>query len=224
MWLPALERTSGRGRILSFIRNNYIDATNFFSSSKDQLHLDQFGGTFGGRIIRDKLLVSRAISVSSPNSCSPQARHYVPTVDNSGGNFSITDPVATRTTRDPRTGIKLINKQLRRHNRRYLESQRPSARLGRIPSKLQQTAPQATIVSPRTPEPAENGLGSMRFPKQLTENLFVSRIDWSINSKHSLLWPLFARRIQQRRILFTDQRPGHLLARQPGARPGAYPR
>src|SRR6201999_930527 len=43
------------GSAFEFIRNNYIDATNFFSTSKDTLHQNQFGGTFGGRIIRDKL-------------------------------------------------------------------------------------------------------------------------------------------------------------------------
>ena len=43
------------GSGFEFIRNNYIDATNFFSTSKDTLHQNQFGGTFGGRIIRSKL-------------------------------------------------------------------------------------------------------------------------------------------------------------------------
>ena len=37
-----------------FIRNNYINATNFFSA-KDTLHQNQYGGTFGGKIMRDKL-------------------------------------------------------------------------------------------------------------------------------------------------------------------------
>ena len=43
------------GSGFEFIRNNYIDATNFFSSAKDTLHQNQYGGTFGGPILRDKL-------------------------------------------------------------------------------------------------------------------------------------------------------------------------
>ena len=43
------------GSAFEFIRNNYVDATNFFSTSKDQLHQNQYGGTFGGKILRDRL-------------------------------------------------------------------------------------------------------------------------------------------------------------------------
>ena len=43
------------GSAFEFIRNNYINASNFFSSTKDTLHQNQFGGTFGGPILRDKL-------------------------------------------------------------------------------------------------------------------------------------------------------------------------
>jgi hypothetical protein len=43
------------GTAFEFIRNNFIDATNFFSTKKDTLHQNQYGGTLGGRIIRDKL-------------------------------------------------------------------------------------------------------------------------------------------------------------------------
>ena len=46
------------GSAFEFIRNNYIDATNFFSTSKDTLHQNQYGGTFGrGRVRRPGDLV-----------------------------------------------------------------------------------------------------------------------------------------------------------------------
>ena len=43
------------GSAFEFIRNNYINASNFFSATKDTLHQNQYGGTFGGPILRDKL-------------------------------------------------------------------------------------------------------------------------------------------------------------------------
>src|SRR5665213_2060644 len=55
------------GSAFEFIRNNYLDATNFFvqpcvpvaplthCTTKDTLHQDEYGGTFGGKILRDKL-------------------------------------------------------------------------------------------------------------------------------------------------------------------------
>src|SRR6202034_4083770 len=43
------------GTAFEFIRNNYLDATNFYSTLPDTLHQNEYGGTFGGKIIRDKL-------------------------------------------------------------------------------------------------------------------------------------------------------------------------
>ena len=48
------------GEAFEFIRNNYIDATNFFSATPDTLHQNQFGGTFGGPIKRNKMFAFAA--------------------------------------------------------------------------------------------------------------------------------------------------------------------
>src|SRR5579872_2651305 len=59
------------GEAFEFIRNNYLDATNFFSSctpvapattcsAKDTLHQNQYGGTFGGPIKRNKMFAFAA--------------------------------------------------------------------------------------------------------------------------------------------------------------------
>ena len=38
------------GTVFDFIRNNIINATNFFSTATDTLKRNQFGGTFGGPV------------------------------------------------------------------------------------------------------------------------------------------------------------------------------
>ena len=43
------------GAAFEFIRNNYLNATNFFSAAKDTLHQNQYGGTFGGPVRIPKL-------------------------------------------------------------------------------------------------------------------------------------------------------------------------
>src|ERR1700712_1085488 len=60
------------GSAFEFLRNNYINAINFFNTTctpvppktscvpKDTLHQNQYGGTFGGRIKRDKLFAFAA--------------------------------------------------------------------------------------------------------------------------------------------------------------------
>jgi hypothetical protein len=56
------------GSAFEFIRNNFIDATNFFSTKKDTLHQNQYGGAFGGRIIPDKLFFFRRVSAAQGRS------------------------------------------------------------------------------------------------------------------------------------------------------------
>ena len=79
------------GTAFDFLRNNYINSTNFFSLQKDTLHQNQFGGTFGGRVIRDRLFFfagyQRLVSTSSGT---PTSAH-VPTAANLAGDFSVTD-------------------------------------------------------------------------------------------------------------------------------------
>jgi hypothetical protein len=43
------------GDAYEFLRNSHMDARNFFSPSRGSLHRNQFGGTFGGPIRRDKI-------------------------------------------------------------------------------------------------------------------------------------------------------------------------
>ena len=42
------------GSVFEFFRNTKLDASSFFASSKEQFNLNQFGGTFGGPIQKDK--------------------------------------------------------------------------------------------------------------------------------------------------------------------------
>ena len=43
------------GSLYEFFRNDVLDAENFFALKKDELRRNQFGGTFGGPILKDRL-------------------------------------------------------------------------------------------------------------------------------------------------------------------------
>src|ERR1051326_2501871 len=43
------------GDLFEYLRNYHANARNFFATSRDSLKRNQYGGTIGGRIIRDKL-------------------------------------------------------------------------------------------------------------------------------------------------------------------------
>ena len=92
------------GSAFEFIRNNFIDATNFFvqpclngnkppSCGKDTLHQNQYGGTFGGpvRIPKlfngtDKLFFFAAYQHQKTDSSSATTSAYVPTAANLAGD------------------------------------------------------------------------------------------------------------------------------------------
>ena len=83
---------SHHGSVFEFIRNNFLDASDFFSTSKDTLHQNQYGGTFGGPIIRNKLFAFAAIQHTHTSSAKSNKDAYVPTAANLAGDWSQTDP------------------------------------------------------------------------------------------------------------------------------------
>lgn len=87
------------GSAFEFIRNNYLDANNFFSTSRDTLHQNQYGGTLGGPVRipklfdgRNKLFFFAAGQHSYSDSASSNKDAYVPTAANLAGDWSTTDP------------------------------------------------------------------------------------------------------------------------------------
>src|ERR1700730_8833916 len=102
------------GSAFWFIRNNYINATNFFSATKDTLHQNQFGGTFGGPILKDKLFAFAGYQRSVSNQSQAATQAFVPTAANLAGDWSVTDgPTCTSNKStialvDPLTGAKLV--------------------------------------------------------------------------------------------------------------------
>ena len=79
------------GTAFGLIRNNYIDATNFFSITPDVLHQNQFGGTFGGPIKRNKLFAFAGYQRTTHTQQQANLEKFVPTAANLQGDFSVTD-------------------------------------------------------------------------------------------------------------------------------------
>ena len=83
------------GSAFEFIRNNYINASNFFSATKDTLHQNQYGGTFGGPILHDRLFAFAAYQRSESKQSQTATTAFVPTAANLAGDWSVTDPPPT---------------------------------------------------------------------------------------------------------------------------------
>ncbi len=170
------------GSAFEFIRNNYLDATNFFSTctpvapattctAKDTLHQNQYGGTFGGRIKRDKLFAFAGYQHLKSDQSQAATQAYVPTAANLNGDFSVTDGTTCTSNGkflqllDPYTGTKLVNDM--------------------YPTKPTYNAQALALQKylPATTDPC--GHVSYAIPSQVTDNEFVTRVDYTINPKNN---------------------------------------
>ncbi len=159
------------GDLFEFLRNGDVNAINYFAPRQDSLKRNQFGGTFGGRIIRDKLFFFGGFQQSDIRQDPSASTAFVPTAAALSGDFSALDGAGcqakgvTRVINDPTTGHPLPNDQIAR------------------PASIQRRS-RSPSTCPRRRTPAAKS--SYGIPVQSNESQYVGRVDWIINSKHSI--------------------------------------
>jgi hypothetical protein len=170
------------GSGFEFLRNNYINANNFFSSTKDTLHQNQFGGTFGGRIIRNKLFGFVGYQHEISNQLTIGSSADVPTTANLLGDFSSSNPIANGQLVDPLTGIALVNNN---YTGTTGVTWTPDPKAKALAS-LFPTAATCTAANYCSSYNSTTGALLYGIPVDFTENQFITRVDATINAKHSL--------------------------------------
>ncbi len=173
-----------------FLRNNYLDATNFFAASKDTLHQNQFGGTIGGQIIphHNKLFGFAGYQRTDSVYSTSVNTMYVPTAANLQGDFSQTDPgtynastgLCSHQLYDPLTGAPIYDAATGTCNK-YSTPPTYNASALALMKYLPSTGSQGVAnYNPTT--------GEVQFaiPGAVYDNQFVTRVDYTINDKHSL--------------------------------------
>ena len=175
-----------------FIRNNYIDATNFFSASKDTLHQNQFGGTFGGPIIphHHKLFGFGGYQRTESTYSTSVNTAYVPTPANLMGDFSVTDPgtynsgtgLCSNQLYDPLTGAPVIDMATSpvTCNKYATPPTFNAASLKLIPYLPAASSAGVAFYSSST------GKVQYSIPGLVHDNQWLTRVDYNINAKHSL--------------------------------------
>ncbi len=155
------------GTAFEFLRNNYINASNFYSATKDSLHQNQFGGTFGGKILRDKLFAFAGYQRSQSKSSQASVTAFVPSQANLAGDFSASD--STQLV-NPLTGAILPGNKIN-------------------PALF---SPQALALVKYLPTTTDPG-GAVKYaiPLQTSDNEFVTRVDYTINGKNNLFGRYF---------------------------------
>lgn len=96
------------GSAFEYVRNGAFDARNFFQPTSDSLKRNQFGGAFGGPIIKDKLFFFFSAQGTTERSNPVLVHQYLPTAAERNGDFSaISAPII-----DPATGQQFPGNQI----------------------------------------------------------------------------------------------------------------
>ena len=176
------------GSAFEFIRNNFINATNFFSSckpvapattcsAKDILHQNQYGGTFGGPIVKDKLFAFAGYQRQHTTQQQASTQAFVPTAKNLLGDFSVTDGVNCTADKkfhqlvDPLTGATLVSNK-------YATPPTYNAQALNLLKYL-------PVIDPGF-DVSDCGAVKYAIPSIISDNQFVTRVDYTINAKHNL--------------------------------------
>src|SRR5439155_16932641 len=76
------------GNLFEFVRNDLFNARNYFATTNSTLKRNQFGGTVGGPVIRNKLFFFGGYQGGTIRQDAANTRQYVPTAAMLAGGFS----------------------------------------------------------------------------------------------------------------------------------------
>jgi Carboxypeptidase regulatory-like domain/TonB dependent receptor len=153
------------GDLFEYVRNYIFNAKNYFALTRDNLKRNQFGGTIGGPIIKNKLFFFTAFQYTVTRSASSTNTSFIPTTDMLAGNFQTASTAGCfkGSLGGPFTANHISPSQL----------STPAVNLANL--LLKQTSP-------------SDACGTVRYAIEANSNtpMSISKIDYHINDKHTL--------------------------------------
>jgi len=167
------------GNLFEYLRNGDTNARNFFAPTHDSLKRNQFGGTLGGRIIRDKLFFFGGFQVTRNRSNPPQLITHIPTAASLTGDLSTLASGPCQSSGKPVTLINPLS-----GNTPFPGNQIPASMLNPVALK---------IANSYLPISSADGCGKVTYgiPTTGDDNQFIGRIDWVKSAKHTIFGRYF---------------------------------
>ncbi|HEV8042916.1 MAG TPA: carboxypeptidase-like regulatory domain-containing protein [Bryobacteraceae bacterium] len=161
------------GDLFEFIRNGDLDARNFFAKTHDTLKRNQFGGTAGGRLIKDKLFYFGGYQGTRNRSNPPQSIAHIPTEAALTGDFST---LAGAGCQSSGKAQQLVNPS---NGAPFSANQIPQSLLNPVA---------VAIAQKYLPIGSADPCGKVTFGIPVTgdEDQYIGRVDWIENAKHTL--------------------------------------
>jgi len=164
------------GDLFEFLRNGAVNARNYFAPVHDSLKRNQFGGTLGGRIIRDKLFFFGGYQGTRNRQNPPNTTAFIPTAAAIAGDFTALESPGcqssgkARVLRDPATGATIANN--------FID-----------PSRFDKSSIALLKYLPQTSDPC--GRVTYGIPTTGDEDQFIGRVDWAQSSRNTLFGRFF---------------------------------
>jgi hypothetical protein len=164
------------GDAFEFVRNGTFNARDFFAATQDTLKRNQFGGTIGAPIKRDKLFGFFGYQGTRIRTAPPSSITFVPTQAVLNGDWSTIESAScqssgtARTIIDPATGQPFANNFV-------------------SPSRYNQQALNLLKYVPLSSDPC--GRITYAIPEPQREDQYIGRVDWNQSAKHNFFGRYF---------------------------------
>jgi hypothetical protein len=164
------------GGAFEFVRNGDFNARDFFAATQDTLKRNQFGGTIGAPIKRDKLFGFFGYQGTRIRTAPPSSITFVPTQAVLSGDWTEIESAncqssgVARTIIDPSTGQPFPNN--------FVD-----------PSRYNSQALNLLKYVPVSSDPC--GRITYAIPEPQREDQYIGRVDWNQSAKHNLFGRYF---------------------------------
>ena len=155
---------SFHGDAFEFVRNNVFDARNYFASTRDSLKRNQFGGTIGGPILKDKLFFFAGYQGTYESSAPAANIAFVETQAALNGDFTT---LASATCNNGKT----------------ITLKAPFSGNKVNPTSFNPVALKVLALMPVSTDPC--GQLTFTIPTTDHENEIVGKVDWTITNRQS---------------------------------------
>jgi len=188
------------GDAFDFLRNGGFNAADYFTNKTDQVHRNQFGGSIGGAIIKDKLFIFGNYQGTRQSIFNAGSNGFMPTPAMIAGDFSaycVSGFDANGLCRDRDSTGTIVEHQIYRPNPTgYPDSGVPLSQISpgmyfpgnNISGSLDSAAVQLAkvITTGLTPQNQFGSINGAGYPSVTSFNEETVRADYNLNNNHRI--------------------------------------